>query len=60
MPVTKAVEKERMAEIKYVAKISSQGANYVVWIPKDFKEQAKKMKGKQVLITITDDWQERV
>ena len=58
MTVTKPVV--GMTEIKYIAKISSQGKNFVVWIPLDYHEHAKKMKGKQVLIKICDDWQKRV
>lgn len=42
-------------QIKYVAKISSQGDNLIVWIPKEFHDTARKMKGKQVKITIDDE-----
>jgi antitoxin component of MazEF toxin-antitoxin module len=42
-------------QIKYVAKISSQGENFIVWIPKEYHDQVKKMKGKQVKITIDDE-----
>jgi hypothetical protein len=46
---------EEDMQIKYVAKISSQGDNFVVWIPKEYHDQVKKMKGKQVKITIDDE-----
>jgi hypothetical protein len=49
-----------MTELKYIAKISTQGENLIVWIPKEYHDQARKMKGKQVLITISDEWQKRV
>jgi hypothetical protein len=50
----------KMTELKYIAKISTQGENLIVWIPKEYHDQARKMKGKQVLITISDEWQKRV
>lgn len=43
-------------QIKYVAKISSQGENYVLWIPKEFHKQVEKLKGKQVRVVIDDEW----
>jgi hypothetical protein len=58
MTIAKTVE--QMTELKYVAKISSQGDNFVVWIPKEYHDQVRKMKGKQVFITITDEWQKRI
>jgi hypothetical protein len=42
-------------QIRYVAKISSQGENLIIWIPKEHHDSAKKMKGKQVKITIDDE-----
>jgi hypothetical protein len=59
MTLMKTVEKE-MTELKYIAKVSTQGKNFIVWIPKEYHEQARKMKDKQVLITISDEWQKRV
>jgi hypothetical protein len=57
MSKTEAVE---MTEIKYIAKVSTQGDAFITWIPKEFHEQARKMKGKQVLVTISDEWQKKV
>ena len=59
MTIAKTVERE-VTEIKYIAKISTQGDNLIVWIPKEYHDQAKKMKGKQVLISISDEWQKKV
>jgi hypothetical protein len=57
MTKTEAVE---MTELKYIAKVATQGDAFIVWIPKAYHEQAKKMKGKQVLVTISDEWQKKV
>jgi len=45
-------------QIKYVAKITKQGDNFVLWIPKEHVKQAEKIhkEGKQVRIVIDDEW----
>lgn len=44
-----------LAQVKFVGKVSSMGDKMIVVIPKDFHESTKKMKGKQVKITIDDE-----
>ena len=43
-----------MAQLKFVGRISSQGDNLIVWIPKEFHKDANPLKGKQVKIVIDD------
>lgn len=40
---------------KVRANISSQGENFVSWIPKECHDKIKKMKGKQVRVTTDDE-----
>ena len=44
-----------VTEFKYVGRISSQGKNLIIWIPKEFHKYAKPLKGKQVKIVIDDN-----
>ena len=44
-----------MAQLKFVGRISSQGKNLIIWIPKEFHKDAKPIKGKQVKIIIDDN-----
>ena len=44
-----------MAQLKFVGRISSQGKNLIVWIPKEFHKEAKSLKGKQVRVVIDDN-----
>jgi hypothetical protein len=44
-----------MAQLKFVGRISSQGDNLIIWIPKEFHKDAKQLKGKQVKILIDDN-----
>jgi hypothetical protein len=44
-----------MAQLKFVGRISTQGSNLIVWIPKEFHKDAKPLKGKQVKILIDDN-----
>jgi hypothetical protein len=43
-----------MAQLKFVGRISSQGENLIIWIPKEFHKHAKSLKGRQVKIVIDD------
>ena len=44
-----------MAQLKFVGRMSSQGDNLIIWIPKEFHKDAKQLKGKQVKILIDDN-----
>jgi hypothetical protein len=44
-----------VAILKFVGRISTQGNNLIVWIPKDFHKDAKQLKGKQVRVIIDDE-----
>jgi len=44
-----------VARMKFVGRISTQGNNLIVWIPKEFHKDAKQLKGKQVRIVIDDE-----
>jgi antitoxin component of MazEF toxin-antitoxin module len=44
-----------MTTLKFVGRVSSQGNNLIVWIPKEFHKDAKQLKGKQVRIVIDDE-----
>ena len=44
-----------MGQLKFVGRISSQGNNLIVWIPKEFHKDAKPLRGKQVRIMIDDN-----
>ena len=44
-----------VAQLKFVGRISSQGKNLIIWIPKEFHKDAKPIKGKQVKIIIDDN-----
>jgi len=44
-----------VAEIKFVARMASQGEALIIWIPKDKHTEAKKMKGKEVKVIINDE-----
>jgi hypothetical protein len=44
-----------MTQLKFVGRISSQGDNLIIWIPKEFHKYAKQLKGKQVKILIDDN-----
>jgi len=44
-----------VAELKFVGRISSQGKNLIIWIPKEFHKHARPLKGKQVKIVIDDN-----
>jgi hypothetical protein len=45
-----------MTQLKFVGRISTQGSNLIVWIPKEFHKDAKSLKGKQVKILIDDNF----
>ena len=45
-----------MTHFKFVGRISSQGKNLIIWIPKEFHNDVKKLKGKQIKIIIDDDF----
>jgi hypothetical protein len=44
-----------MTTLKFVGRVSTQGNNLIVWIPKEFHKNAKQLKGKQVRIIIDDE-----
>ena len=44
-----------MNQLKFVGRISSQGKNLIIWIPKEFHKDAKPLRGKQVRIVIDDN-----
>jgi hypothetical protein len=44
-----------MSQLKFVGRISTQGSNLIVWIPKEFHKDAKPLRGKQVRIVIDDN-----
>jgi hypothetical protein len=44
----------KMAQLKFVGRISSQGENLIIWIPKEYHRHAKSLKGRQVKIVIDD------
>lgn len=44
-----------MTTLKFVGRVSTQGNNLIVWIPKEFHKDAKQLKGKQVRIVIDDE-----
>ena len=44
-----------MTQLKFVGRISTQGANLIIWIPKEFHKDAKPLKGKQVKILVDDN-----
>ena len=44
-----------MSQLKFVGRISTQGSNLIVWIPKEFHKDAKPLRGKQVRIMIDDN-----
>lgn len=45
-----------LASVRFVGKISSMGDKLIVVIPKEFHDQVKKLKGKQVRVVIDDEW----
>lgn len=45
-----------MTHFKFVGRISSQGKNLIIWIPKEFHNDVKRLKGKQIKIIIDDDF----
>jgi len=45
-----------MSQFKFVGRISSQGKNLIIWIPKEFHKDVKTLKGKQIKIIIDDDF----
>lgn len=44
-----------VAQLKFVGRISTQGSNLIIWIPKEFHKDAKPLKGKQVKILVDDN-----
>jgi|GEM_PF-2395045 len=46
----------RMTHFKFVGRISSQGKNLIIWIPKEFHKDVKTLKGKQIKIILEDDF----
>jgi hypothetical protein len=44
-----------MAQFKFVGRISSQGKNLIIWIPREFHKDVKPLKGKQIKIIMDDD-----
>jgi len=44
-----------VTQLKFVGRISSQGKNLIIWIPKEFHKDAKALKGKQIKILIDDN-----
>ncbi len=44
-----------MSQLKFVGRISTQGKNLIIWIPKEFHKDAKILKGKQVKIVVDDN-----
>lgn len=44
-----------MSQFKFVGRISSQGKNLIIWIPKEFHKEVKTLKGKQIKIILDDD-----
>ena len=44
-----------MAQFKFVGRISSQGKNLIIWIPREFHKDVKSLKGKQIKIIMDDD-----
>jgi len=44
-----------VTQLKFVGRISSQGSNLIIWIPKEFHKDAKPMKGKQAKIVVDDN-----
>jgi len=40
--------------LRFAARISKLGKRYVIYIPAEFKEQAEKLHGKQVIVTIEE------
>jgi hypothetical protein len=44
-----------MTQLKFVGRISTQGTNLIIWIPKEFHKDAKPLKGKQVKILVDDN-----
>ncbi len=53
--MAQASNDKKLASMKFVGKISSMGGNLIVWIPKEFHNEANKLKGKQVRIRIDDE-----
>jgi len=45
-----------MTHFKFVGRISSQGKNLIIWIPKEFHKDVKTLKGKQIKIILEDDF----
>jgi len=44
-----------LTKVKFAAKISSQGNNLVIWIPRSYHEMLKELrKKKQVMVTLDD------
>lgn len=39
--------------LKFIGKISKQGDGLIIWIPKEFRGDAKRMLGRQVRVEVT-------
>jgi hypothetical protein len=47
---------ERLAELRFVGKISKMGDRMIITIPPEYHEQAKKLKGKHLRVVADDQW----
>jgi hypothetical protein len=47
---------ERLAELRFVGKISKMGDRMIITIPPEYHEQAKKLKGKHLRVVADDNW----
>lgn len=46
----------QVPSVKFIGKISSMGDKLIVVVPKEYHEQIKKLKAKQVRVLIDDEW----
>ena len=46
----------KVAKFRFVGHISETGKTFVIWIPKEYHDQAKHFRKKQVRITIDDEF----
>jgi len=44
-----------MAQFKFVGRISSQGKNLIIWIPREFHKDIKPLRDKQIKILLDDN-----
>jgi hypothetical protein len=43
-----------MSQFKFVGRISTQGKNLIIWIPREFHKDVKPLRDKQIKILLDD------